>query len=93
MSRREGSAETVSIVRLACSNGVPRYSLAIAIVVGTILNLINQGDVLIQGGEIDFVKLGLTYCVPYLVSTYGSVMAQRRMLRAGLGKTTDAPAG
>ncbi len=48
---------------------------------------------LIQGGEIDFVKLGLTYCVPYLVSTYGSVMAQRRILRAGLGKTTDAPAG
>ncbi len=85
MSKSNGSTETIGIVQMACSNGVPRYSLIIALVVGTVLNLINQGDVLIWGGEVNYLKLALTYCVPYCVSTYGAVMAQRRMLRAGTG--------
>jgi hypothetical protein len=92
MSNSDGSAETLSVFRLACSNGVPRYSLAVAVVVGTILNLINQGDALLWGGEVNLVKLGLTYCVPYCVSTYGAVMAQRRMLRANAARTINAPA-
>ena len=63
--------------RLACSyavsNGVPRRSLWVALVVGTILNLINQGDALLAGRRLDLVKLALTYVVPYIVSTYGAV--------------------
>jgi hypothetical protein len=57
----------------AVSGGVPRRSLSVALIVGTILNLINQGDTLISGHRPDFVKLALTYVVPYLVSTYGAV--------------------
>jgi len=53
--------------------GVPRRSLLVSLVVGTILNLINQGDVLFRGGEVDLVKLALTYLVPYCVATYGAV--------------------
>ena len=63
--------------KLACSyaisDGVPLRSLWVAIVVGTILNLINQGDVLLSGQRLDLTKLALTYVVPYLVSTYGAV--------------------
>jgi hypothetical protein len=63
--------------KLACvyavSEGVPRRSLWVALVVGTILNLINQGDALLAGQRLDFVKLALTYLVPYIVSTYGAV--------------------
>ena len=63
--------------RLACSyavsNGIPRRSLWVALVVGTILNLINQGDALLAGQRLDFGKLALTYIVPYIVSTYGAV--------------------
>ena len=63
--------------RLAChfavSGGVPRRSLWVAAIVGTILNLINQGDRLIAGQALDFTKLALTYLVPYFVSTYGAV--------------------
>jgi hypothetical protein len=55
------------------SGGVPRRSLMVALVVGTILNLINQGDRLFAAQKLDIVKLALTYCVPYLVSTYGAV--------------------
>lgn len=57
----------------ALSAGVPRRSLWVAVVVGTILNLINQGDTLLSGQHLDFTKITLTYVVPYLVSTYGAV--------------------
>ena len=57
----------------ALSEGVPRRSLWVALVVGTILNLINQGDALLAGHRLHFTKLALTYVVPYLVSTYGAV--------------------
>lgn len=61
------------IWRYAISDGVPRRSFVVALTVGTILNLINQGDVMLAGLPLDFAKLLLTYLVPYLVSTYGAV--------------------
>ena len=57
----------------AVSDGVPRRSLWVALIVGTILNLINQGDIFLSGQRPDFTKLLLTYLVPYMVSTYGAV--------------------
>jgi hypothetical protein len=63
--------------KLACfyavSEGVPQRSFWVALAVGTILNLINQGDTLVSGQRLDFTKLALTYLVPYFVSTYGAV--------------------
>ena len=59
--------------RYCVSDGVPRRACWVAVVVGTILNLINQGDALLAGGPVDLVKLVLTYLVPYGVSTYGAV--------------------
>ena len=63
--------------KLACSyavsEGVPQRSLWVALIVGTILNLINQGDVFLAGHRLDLAKLALTYVVPYLVSTWGAV--------------------
>ena len=63
--------------KLACyyavSEGVPQRSFWVALVVGTILNLINQGDALVSGRPLDVVKLVLTYIVPYFVATYGAV--------------------
>lgn len=47
--------------------------MAVALVVGAILNAINQGDVLLGSGEIDWVKIILTFAVPYFVATYGAV--------------------
>jgi hypothetical protein len=57
----------------AISDGVPRRSLIVALIVGTILNLINQGDTMLAGLPPNLAKLLLTYLVPYLVSTYGAV--------------------
>jgi hypothetical protein len=57
----------------AQSDGVPRRSLIVAIVVGTILNLINQGDAVWGAAPLNWTKIVLTYVVPYCVSTYGAV--------------------
>jgi hypothetical protein len=57
----------------ALSEGVPQRSLWVALIVGTILNLINQGDALVAGRHLDIAKLVLTFIVPYFVSTYGAV--------------------
>jgi hypothetical protein len=61
------------VLRYAVTGGVPRRSLVFALVVGSILNLIHQGDRLIDGHPLNFIKLALTYCVPYFSSTYGTV--------------------
>jgi hypothetical protein len=75
--RRDGPSGTTRLVKLALqyavTGGVPRRSLVFALVVGSILNLINQGDRLIDGHPLNFIKLALTYCVPYFSSTYGAV--------------------
>lgn len=45
--------------------------------VGSILVAINYADRIFAGtlGTLDFAKIGLTYCVPYCVATYGAVSA------------------
>ena len=47
-------------------------ALKVSIIVGLILNFINQGEALImaQLGQINLTKGLLTFIVPYLVSTY-----------------------
>lgn len=47
----------------------------VALVVGTILNLINQGDVLFGVASPNWPKLLLTYLVPYFVCVYGAMSA------------------
>lgn len=60
-------------VTYGLTQGVPRRSLSVALIVGTILNLINQGDVLFAGGEPNIAKILFIYSVPYFVATYGAV--------------------
>ena len=54
---------------------VVRRSLGVALVVGTLLVAINQGDRLIAGQGLDLAKTLLTFLVPYCVATYGAVSA------------------
>lgn len=73
------SRKLARFLRLAGSDGVPRRALGVALIVGTILNLINQGDALLGGGAIHYGKLLLTYLVPYAVSTHGAISVRLRM--------------
>lgn len=62
----------MTALRQAVSPVCARRSLTVAAVVGTVLNLINQGDVLIAGTGLSYAKLALTYTVPFCVATYGA---------------------
>jgi len=57
------------------SRDVAFRALRVSILVGTILIAINYTDRLIgsQCTQIDYLKMGLTYVVPYCVSTHASV--------------------
>lgn len=68
-----------------------RRSLITALVVGTILAAINQGDRILAGDvtAVMLLKIGLTYCVPFCVSSYGALGASR----VPAGESTPAPAG
>ena len=50
-------------------------STKVALVVGSVLATINYGDrILVHGNmrTLDWIKLAVTYCVPYCVSSYGA---------------------
>lgn len=67
----------------AVSDGIPRRSFYVALVVGTILNLINQGDAILGAAFVNWLKIVLTYVVPYAVCTYGAVSAQLAHMKDG----------
>ena len=64
-------------LEIATSEGVLRRAGFVALVVGTLLTLINQGD-LVLAGRLNWWKMGLTYLVPFAVSTHGAVSARLR---------------
>jgi hypothetical protein len=70
MEAREAARRTLTGLAL-------RRSLIVALVVGTALNLINQGPELLAGSWPVVWKLVLTYLVPFLVASYGSYAAFR----------------
>ncbi|MYC28564.1 MAG: hypothetical protein F4X65_00525 [Chloroflexi bacterium] len=51
-----------------------------ALVVGTVLTLLNQGDLILSGqwNNAFYWKIPLTYCVPFVVASYGALMNNRR---------------
>lgn len=57
---------------IVISPSVINRALKVSLIVGTTLNLINQGEALIalEIANLSFIKLTLTYLVPYGVTTY-----------------------
>ena len=57
-----------------------KRSAIAAVVVGTILTALNQGDLLLSGqwNSALYWKIPLTYCVPFMVATYGALTNSRR---------------
>lgn len=56
-----------------------KRSIIAALAVGTVLTLLNQGDVLVSGSWNNalYWKIPLTYCVPFMVATYGALSTCR----------------
>lgn len=75
----------------ALERGTVATSTKVALIVGSILALINYGDRILLHGDmraLDWVKLAVTYCVPYCVATYG---AARYATRHARDKKTNIP--
>ena len=80
---RQASPEDATVKCLLCAprhGPMLRRSAIVAVVVGTILTLLNQGDSLFVGhwNNALYWKIPLTYCVPFLVASYGALTAARR---------------
>lgn len=71
---------------------VLRRSIGVALVVGTVLNAINQGDRLAQGLSPVWTKLLLTYLVPFLVASYGA-WSGMAAAHDHLHRSTEQPGG
>ncbi|WP_363302101.1 nitrate/nitrite transporter NrtS [uncultured Roseovarius sp.] len=74
------------LFNLGVSRTLVLRSTRIAIVVGTVLNLINQSDVIFGSAESDLAKAGLTYCVPFFVAMYGALSATKDYRKKTLGQ-------
>ncbi len=65
-------------LKIAGKKQIVIRSLWVALVVGIILNLINEWTILISGNfsEMNMLTVSLTFVVPYLVSTFSSVLSK-----------------
>ena len=59
-----------------------RTASKVALLVGTILSVVNQGTVIVDGNAtaVTWIRVGVNYLVPFLVSSYGFLAARRRSL-------------
>ncbi len=76
----------LACLRCFCLSGlVVKRAVLTALVVGTALTAINQGDVILRGDvqPLHLLKIPLTYAVPYAVTTWGALSVGR------IAATTD----
>lgn len=68
-----------SWLAIALEESVRRRAFKVAVIVGSILALINHGDAMVAGMVTltIAIKIALTFLVPYCVFTYSSVQAIR----------------
>jgi len=67
-------------LKLAFGHGTPIKAFITALLVGTILTAINHGDQIINGEFPHFAKIAMTYIVPYIVTTWGSIIGKKSKL-------------
>lgn len=63
--------------RLFLRGATVRTGWKVAVVVGTVLSVVNQGAVIAEGdaGWATWLRVGVNYLVPFLVSSYGFLSA------------------
>lgn len=74
------SYRVLACLRCFCLSGVVvKRAVLTALVVGTALTAVNQGDVILRGDvqPLHLLKIPLTYAVPYAVTTWGALSVGR----------------
>ncbi len=77
MTQSVNQAAPPRLSEMIFGDNTPRKAFLTALVVGTILMMINHGDVILAGEAPPVLKVVLTYCVPYCVTTWGAIMGKR----------------
>lgn len=79
MPEERGATGAAAWLAAALRPDIVRRSLRVASVVGTILVAINYTDRALSGAlaPFDFVKMAITYAVPYCVATFAAVQTLR----------------
>jgi hypothetical protein len=83
------------LFRTVFSRGSLSKCVPIALLVGTILSLVNQGSV-VAGGDATiatWVRVFVNYLVPFCVSSAGYFSGQRAIWRSGADSSSHAAAG
>ncbi|OIP84937.1 MAG: hypothetical protein AUK44_01020 [Porphyromonadaceae bacterium CG2_30_38_12] len=72
-----------NFIEIAFRKKIAYTAIKVAVVVGTLLNLINQWTAIstLDFENISISRLLLTYCVPYLVSTFSAVQAKNNFTK------------
>ncbi|MGU3144618.1 nitrate/nitrite transporter NrtS [Vibrio vulnificus] len=60
------------IISIALRWSIMKTAIKVSLVVGTLLNLINQGEALFDNTDIAWGQILLNYLVPYCVSSYSA---------------------
>ena len=86
MSNIEINIKKLSLIQLIFFDGTPKKAFLTALVVGTILTIINHGDLILSGGFPSLWKILLTYCTPYCVTTWGAATGKAAQWRKSINK-------
>ena len=80
-----GSADTPrpSVVQLMLQPRIAKAALMVSLVVGTALNVINNGEQLWMHHTVNLWQVGMNFFVPYCVSSYSAARNESRRLRGG----------
>jgi hypothetical protein len=70
--------EKKTLLQMAKARHIVIAAIKVSVVVGTILNLINQGGRLLDGLPLSWLHVGLNYLVPYCVASYSAARNEMR---------------
>lgn len=77
-STSKNTGDLYTLIGAAATAQIAVPALKISIVVGSVLNLINQGGRLIDGDQINWFQVALNYVVPYCVACYSAARNELR---------------
>ena len=75
-------AHGISPLKRTLAWPIIKRAILVALVIGSLLNVINQGDAVWTDTPLDWTKLTLTFCVPFFVSLYGAFTANQALATA-----------
>lgn len=69
---------TKRFLDVATQRHIVRGAIKISLVVGTVLNIINQGGRVLDGLPLSWLHVGMNYLVPYCVASYSAARNEMR---------------